>query len=299
MEFDEGAQQNWLSPQNSYIYFMSDERKVVLVLLSIALFILILHRPKPIEEINKATQLVLKTEKIYVENVDDILHIDSVLVKPVLYDHVYFLDALPYKQAKEEFINVMLPAILIVKWQLNQDLKRLEEIMKEGIQDHGDSMLVANWAEEFKTDDLATLKRRLLTHPNSIVLAQAAVESGWGKSRFFMEANNVFGVWSFDSDEPRIPASISREEYQVYLRKYDNIAESVMDYFKTIARVPAYTNFRRKRAETQNIRELLPYLDRYSERGDEYVAQLLGMIRYNNFQQYDKYQIDPAYVVKK
>lgn len=288
----------WPSLNNFYLYSMSDERKVILSLLGIALIILILHKPKQADDDNKASQLLLQTEVVSVQSVDDIEHIDTTFVKPILYDHVYFLDALPYQDAKEEFINVMLPAILIVKWQLSQDLKRLEKIIEKGIQDQGDSMLVANWAEEFKTDDLATLKRRLLTHPNSIVLAQAAVESGWGKSRFFMEANNVFGVWSYDSDEPRIPAGISREEYQVYLRKYDNIAESVMDYFKTIARAPAYTNFRRKRAETQNIRELLPYLDRYSERGDEYVAQLLSMIRYNDFQQYDNYQIDPAYVVQ-
>lgn len=278
---------------------MSDERKVVLSIIGIALVILLSHYwPKSADDDNKASQLTLQTEFVSVQSVDDIMHIDTSLVKPILYDHVYFLDALPYQEAKEEFINVMLPAILIVKWQLSQDLKRLEKIIEKGVQDQGDSMLVANWAEEFKTDDLATLKRRLLTHPNSIVLAQAAVESGWGKSRFFMEANNVFGVWSYDANEPRIPAGISREEYQVYLRKYDNIAESVMDYFKTIARTPAYTNFRRKRAETQNIRELLPYLDRYSERGDEYVAQLLSMIRYNDFQQYDNYKIDPAYVVQ-
>lgn len=293
-----GLGHNWPSLNNFYLYSMSDERKVILSLLGIALIILILHKPKQADDDNKASQLLLQTEVVSVQSVDDIEHIDTTFVKPILYDHVYFLDALPYQDAKEEFINVMLPAILIVKWQLSQDLKRLEKIIEKGVQDQGDSMLVANWAEEFKTDDLATLKRRLLTHPNSIVLAQAAVESGWGKSRFFMEANNVFGVWSYDSDEPRIPAGISREEYQVYLRKYDNIAESVMDYFKTIARAPAYTNFRRKRAETQNIRELLPYLDRYSERGDEYVAQLLSMIRYNDFQQYDNYQIDPAYVVQ-
>ena len=140
----------------------------------------------------------------------------------------------------------MIPAILIVKWQLQKELERLEVIIEDGILDQGDSMLVANWFDQYKTDDLQTLKRRLLTHPNSIVLAQAAVESGWGKSRFFKEGNNVFGVWSYDPDEPRIPASISREEYRAYLRKYSHIAESVMDYFKTIARAPAYAGFRRK-----------------------------------------------------
>lgn len=278
---------------------MSDERKVILSLLSITLFILILYwYQQPEIESGGVSQPQLQTSNIKVEIPEDIAPIDSQYVKPILYDHVYFLDSLPYEEAKQKFIEVMLPAILIVKWQLHQDLTRIEQIISEGIQSNSDSLLVANWFEEFKTDDLQTLKRRLITHPNSIVLAQAAVESGWGKSRFFREANNVFGVWSYDPNEPRIPAGIAREEYQVYLRKYNNIAESVMDYFKTIGRAPAYANFRRKRSETQDIRELLPYLESYSERGEEYIAQLMGMIRFNDFQEYDKFQIDPAYVIQ-
>lgn len=277
---------------------MSTERKVVLILLGLALVIVLLNWYQPKAELNTVSPFRLKTESVSVQVIEDISPIDSVYVKPILYDNVFLLDSLPSDEAKQKFVDVMLPAILVVKWQLHQELLRLEQIIDEGMQDQSDSMLVANWVEEFKTDDLQTLKRRLITHPTSIVLAQAAVESGWGKSRFFREANNVFGVWSYDPKEPRIPAGISREDYQVYLRKYSHIAESVMDYFKTIARAPAYSNFRRKRAETQDIRELLPYLDSYSERGEEYVAQLLGMIRYNDFQEYDKFQIDPAYVVQ-
>ena len=33
--------------------------------------------------------------------------------------------------------------------------------------------------------------------PESLVLAQAANESGWGTSRFARKANNLFGVWCF------------------------------------------------------------------------------------------------------
>ncbi|WP_420386410.1 glucosaminidase domain-containing protein [Roseivirga sp.] len=276
---------------------MSDERKVVLVLLSIFFVVMILKPYKPESDHQLIEQFRLDTKEVIAQSPDDIVPIDSSLVEPVLYSNIYFLDSLPSDEAKQKFIDVMMPAILIVKWQLEKELERLDQIIQDGILDQGDSMLVANWFDQYKTDNLPTLRRRLLTHPNSIVLAQAAVESGWGKSRFFIEANNVFGVWSYNSDEPRIPASIRREDYQVYLRKYGHIAESVMDYFKTIARAPAYTGFRRKRAETSDIRELLPYLDKYSERGQEYVTQLMTMIRYNDLQRYDNYQIDPAYVV--
>lgn len=276
---------------------MSEERKVVFVLAGIFFIIMMLYWYNPKSEHHFIKQYRLETKSIRAESPSDIIPIDTNLVEPILYSHVYFLDSLSADEAKQKFIDVMIPAILIVKWQLQKELERLEVIIEDGILDQGDSMLVANWFDQYKTDDLQTLKRRLLTHPNSIVLAQAAVESGWGKSRFFKEGNNVFGVWSYDTDEPRIPASISREEYRAYLRKYSHIAESVMDYFKTIARAPAYAGFRRKRSETSDIRELLPYLDKYSERGEEYVAQLMSMIRYNDFQKYDNYELDPAYVI--
>ncbi len=32
--------------------------------------------------------------------------------------------------------------------------------------------------------------------PPSLVIAQAAAESGWGTSRFFVEGNNPFGIWT-------------------------------------------------------------------------------------------------------
>ncbi len=241
----------------------------------------------------------LKTEYIAVKSSDDVIPIDSIYVRPVLYSDVNFLDSLTTDEAKTKFIEVMLPAVLVAKKILEQDLERLEDISKSKKVKPKDSAFLTSLFEQYKTDDIALLKRRLITHPTSIVLAQAAVESGWGKSRFFKEANNVFGVWSFDDNEPRLAAGVKREDYQVYLRKYEHIEESVMDYFKTIARNSAYTGFRRKRAETSDVKELVPLLDKYSEMREEYVDKLLVMIRYNEFEKYDSYQLDPAFIISR
>ncbi|HEY9117033.1 MAG TPA: glucosaminidase domain-containing protein, partial [Roseivirga sp.] len=263
------------------------------------LFIFIIYWSRPNNKIPAIEVPELKTEYISVKGPEDVIPIDSVLVKPILYRDVNFLDSLNSDEAKIKFIEVILPAILVAKKQLEQDLIHLIGIEKRKVLSPQDSTFLNQLFELYKTDEIALLKRRLITHPTSIVLAQAAVESGWGKSRFFKEANNVFGVWSYDSDEPRIAASIKREDYQVYLRKYTHIEESVLDYFRTIARTQAYSAFRRKRAETQNIYELVPFLDKYSERGEEYIDQLLSMIRYNDFEKYDDYQLDPAYIITK
>ncbi|GHE63826.1 MAG: glucosaminidase domain-containing protein [Bacteroidota bacterium] len=275
---------------------MSDERKVIVILTFIFLIILSTRWFRTTKEVERAEWPEIITEYREVLSPEEIQLIDSVVVRPILYSNVTFLDSLDSDEAKQRFIAVMLPAILVAKKRLEIDLKRLESIQIKKKLNAEDSLFFLQLTETYKTDDILLLKRRLLTHPNSIVLAQAAIESGWGKSRFFREANNVFGVWSFDPNEPRIAASVRREDYQVYLRKYDHIEESVMDYFQTIARTPAYARFRRKRAETSDIRALVPLLDKYSERGDEYVEQVFGMIRYNRFEQYDHHHLDTTYL---
>jgi Bax protein len=54
-------------------------------------------------------------------------------------------------------------------------------------------------ADRYRVDaeDLAALARRMDVIPPSLALAQAAVESGWGTSRFAREGNALFGQWTF------------------------------------------------------------------------------------------------------
>ena len=131
---------------------------------------------------------------------------------------------------------------------------------------------------------------RLKTHPTSIVLAQAAIESGWGTSRFYIEANNVFGIWSYSENELRIKAMEDREGKSVYVRKYDVLPESIISYFKTIARGP-YSEFRTAREKISEVSVLISYLEVYSELREEYVKRLDQLIQYNNFEKYDSYTL--------
>ena len=128
------------------------------------------------------------------------------------------------------------------------------------------------------------------THPTSIVLAQAAIESGWGTSRFYKEANNIFGVWSYSENESRIKAMEDREGQSVYVRKYDALLESIVSYFKTIARGP-YSEFRAAREKISEVSVLISYLEVYSELREEYVKRLDQLIQYNKFEKYDSYRL--------
>ena len=241
----------------------------------------------------------LQLKKVEASSPDSIHRLQGSFVAPVLYHKVQGIENLAPEDAKLAFISVLLPPVLLVKYQIALDLERIKAIVSKEVWSLDDSLFFEQQGDYYKTFDHKLLLRRMRTHPNSIILAQAAVESGWGSSRFFTEANNVFGVWSYRPDEPRIRASFSRQGSPVYLRKYPDISASIYDYFGVVARARAYRQFRQARDTTDDIQVLLPLLKYYSERREAYVAQLETIIRQNDLTQYDAYQLDPSYFIKE
>ncbi len=238
---------------------------------------------------------VLETEIITLNSTDQIVSLEDSLVRPVLYHNIPALDGYTVEKSKELFISIVLPAILIAKHHLaieRQKIKILSEKKNWSIED---SSYYQVQSDRFKAKNITGLLNRMTTHPNSIALAQAAVESGWGSSRFFREANNLFGIWAYNDDEPRIAANGNN----VHLRKYEDLSMSIEDYFVTLGRARPYRNFRAAKRETDDIYQLLPYLRHYSERDHEYIDQLKTIIVQNNLTQYDKFRIDPRYFVEK
>ena len=106
--------------------------------------------------------------------------------------------------------------------------------------------------------------------PNSIVLAQAAIESGWGKSRFAKEYNALFGEYTYDDSEGVIP--LERENGDTHLIKaFSSYGNSVESYFDNINSHYAYEDFReirnimRKRNNFSNVNLLVNKLSTYAE----------------------------------
>lgn len=223
-----------------------------------------------------------------IDTPDDIVDINSRIVQPIAYTNVMSLSDLDVEIRKQKFIDIMLPAILISKSKLRAKRERATELLKEEELSTGDNIWLDKLKNTYRTEDPDKLLLRLNDHPTSIVLAQAAIETGWGTSRFFREANNVFGVWSYDKNEPRIRASETRDGKAVYLKKYRSLIEAVDDYFITIGRGP-YTSFRKHRAINSDVKNLVNHLDTYSEISNEYVKRLHSVIDTNKLQKYDDY----------
>lgn len=232
----------------------------------------------------------------------DILPICDSLVPPVSYTEIPDLTELDTDERKKKFIEILLPAILLFREEVTAHEKRLDDIQLvlryEGQLKVEDSLFLTRMMEILKAEDLSILKENIKAHPPSIVLAQAIIESGWGTSRFFREANNIFGIWSFSENEDRIPASMSRAGKKVFVRKYPDIYSSVQDYYYTLGRAPAYRSFRKARMKEEDPMVLVSYLQQYSELRMAYVDKLRGIIRKNNLQQYDSYRLDWDYFNK-
>jgi len=234
------------------------------------------------------------------EKLEDIMPIgNDSLVKPVIYSKVPDLSGVPVNIHKEKFVALLLPSILVVQHQIKEDRKRVKKIMDNAAEgnptEEGDSLWLLAKFDYYKADGIEDLYMRMKPHPVSIVLAQAAIESGWGRSRFFRKANNVFGVWSYNSSEPRMRASLSGSRNPVYVREYPNLMASILDYYRLLGSARAYREFRAMRMETSDPYLLVPYLVRYSERKTAYTSLIATMIKQNNFTKYDEYKIDPEY----
>ena len=246
---------------------------------------------------DKESVLLLEPETIAVTHPDDILALEDTLVRPVLYQNLPALDSLPVDQAKAKFIAAVLPAILISKYRINKERELVRQLSLKEHWTPADSVFYQEINEKYGAKNMQGLLQRMETHPNSIVLAQAAVESGWGQSRFFQEGNNLFGIWSYRADEPRMQASLHRGETPVHLRAYPDISESITDYFQTLARSRHYRHFRQARSESNEVTFLLPHLKYYSERRMDYIRQLNAIIVQNDLTRYDSYKLDPQYLI--
>jgi uncharacterized FlgJ-related protein len=127
--------------------------------------------------------------------------------------------------------------------------------------------------------------------PNSIVLAQAANESGWGTSRFAKEYNALFGQYTYDANDGVIPNK--RDEGKKHLIKnFSSFEKSVESYFRNINSHDAYEKFRQIRSRIHpkdlrsNIKLLTHALEVYAE-DKSYVETINLIIDSNKLNQFD------------
>ena len=201
---------------------------------------------------------------------------------------------LPVKRQKESFIAITLPLILAANEEISQ---RRSAIIRAVSRD--DRAAVERWAKLYRVEtdgrSLAEIQKQLLLRadfvPVSLALAQAAIESGWGTSRFALQGNALFGQWAWQKDAGLTPARASNSNAVV--RSFPNLFGSVRAYMHNLNTHPRYAAFRarrhllRGRTQSDLGYQLSNFLDGYAEIGEAYVAKLKTLIRSNDLGRYE------------
>ena len=208
-------------------------------------------------------------------------------------------------KSKKDFVKTLLPLISYENQNILLERSKLEN-MKNFLDDNNtlskadlDFLYKISKKYRIKTNDRHKydLVNELLYHvdviPNSIVLAQAANESGWGTSRFAREFNALFGEYTYDFSDGVVP--LLREEGEKHLVKsFDSVNKSVQSYFNNLNSHYAYKDFRevrkimREKNNFSNLKLLIEELDSYAA-DVNYIKTINSIIDANQFNKFDSF----------
>ncbi len=192
---------------------------------------------------------------------------------------------------KHLFLRVLLPIVLAENRRLREQ-RQLVQLLLDNPPLAGGRL--AKWLAETarnyrvsgdlgEAENRVELLKRLDEIPTALVLAQAALESGWGTSRFALEGNSLFGQWTYKKTGGLTPEN--RDEDATHsVKAFPNLQASVRAYLHNLNIGHAYEDLRDTRARLRaagrplDPLELAAHLQRYSQRGQAYVREVQRMI---------------------
>ncbi len=196
---------------------------------------------------------------------------------------------------KQTFFQMVLPLTLKVNEEILADRHQVLLLQKKISVGRELSDKQQNWLTELAArydippGDVPELLRRVDAISPALALAQSAEESGWGRSRFAVKGNALFGQRSWDEGSGIVPQR--RDEGSRYeVRVFPSLLDSVRSYARNLNGHPAYGDFRTRRAAMRaRNAELDPYglietLTAYSERREHYVQSIQKILRIDNLE---------------
>lgn len=252
---------------------------------------------KSVDYISQADEM-LEIFKKYEFSVDSFLNDESanLIIFSSLPDD--FMEIKSVNERKKLFINTLLPIIYSENLKILEDRKKILDWWNESQGENFSRDFWPSWlfelSEKYETSDsnLGNLLMKVDVIPISMALAQAAIESGWGTSRYLREGNAIYGQYTFEKDKGIRPERRESNE-KFFIKKFSNLSESTRSYFKNINTHRAYDDFReeRKKLRMNGVKlsgvKLVKFLTSYSERRDEYVKDVENIIQSNNFMKFD------------
>ena len=169
----------------------------------------------------------------------------------------------PIAEKKSLFLRLLAPVALYVNEHILEDRSRAQELLTSQtggqVLSTEDREWLADLARVYKVPDGgsgtidategAELLRRVDAIPLSLELAQGAVESGWGTSRFADVGNSLFGQWSWAGGiAPEEQRTDTHGDHRI--AAFESTGMSVWSYALNLNTHDAYADFRRKRADS-------------------------------------------------
>jgi len=207
------------------------------------------------------------------------------------------LDGLVVPAKKSIFFRTLLPIVIVENKRLEATREWMMEQFEKGEIAEGSAewtrlgAIARRYRVKGDVNDEATrtrLLRRVDTIPVALALAQAAVESGWGTSRFALQGNSLFGEWTFSRKKSAGLRPEDRDEGATHsVRAFPDIRASVRSYMHTLNAGFAYGKLRlmrermRREGRPLDAVSLAAGLVRYSQRGESYVMEIRRMIKAN------------------
>ena len=113
--------------------------------------------------------------------------------------------------------------------------------------------------------------------PKELIIAQAVLESNYGKSRFAIEGNNLFGIRTWDLDSPHIKPFDTKDQ-TFGIKVFKTKCSCVSYYIYILNNNSAFSEFRIQRKKMldnnkMNVLHLVDYISKFAT-DTEYVSKV-------------------------
>ncbi|WP_111976596.1 glucosaminidase domain-containing protein [Algibacillus agarilyticus] len=216
-----------------------------------------------------------------------------------------FSDIKDVKQKKATFFDTLYPIIFVENNHVLALRSKIIALQEQGLTNlsSSDEQFLQKTAAKYKiaeTDINATLMTRLLRRvdfiPPALALTQAALESGWGSSRFSRQGNNLFGQWCFTKGCGMVPSSRDSDKSHE-VAKFNTVNDAIRAYLHNLNTNTAYVDLRKIRETQRNAKKIPKGADlaqgllRYSEEKHEYVVKITKFMRQNKLHNYQQIKL--------
>lgn len=222
---------------------------------------------------------------------------ESTAQAPVLKDVPDFTQYHQVQKKKRAFFHYLKPELVHQNALIKQDrifLKQMRQLQQQGQSlDQQQQQRLQEICNKYEVEAIPHTDQQwqdLLSMvdvvPVELTLVQAANESAWGTSRFARRGYNFFGLWCYRKGCGFVPRR--REDDAVHeVAKFRNLRHAVKTYLLNLNSYYAYDHLReirsqlRQQGQKVTAEALAKGLVNYSTRRQEYVQELIAMIRHN------------------